>query len=122
MGPAIGPHSPQLAVPKRQCNKTKRRMSALISNILRLDSQRGVSPKLNCRSHNNKIRKKRKTFWPTNANVIHQNSFCSQNIFLFGGVDYRQSKRSERERAVTVWRTHLNLEIYIGQESKREIN
>jgi hypothetical protein len=68
MGPAIGPHSPQLAVPKRQCNKTKRRMSALISNILRLDSQRGVSPKLNCRSHNNKIRKKRKTFWPTNAN------------------------------------------------------
>jgi hypothetical protein len=34
-------------------------MSALISNILRLDSQRGVSPKLNCRSHNNKIRKKK---------------------------------------------------------------
>jgi hypothetical protein len=99
-------------------------MSALISNILRLDSQRGVSPKLNCRSHNNKIRKKGKLSGRQMqiANVIHQNSFCSQNIFLFGGVDYRQSKRSERERAVTVWRTHLNLEIYIGQESKREIN
>jgi hypothetical protein len=98
MGPAIGPHSPQLAVPKRQCNKTKRRMSALISNILRLDSQRGVSPKLNCRSHNNKIRKKRKTFWPTNANVIHQNGFCSQNIYSYLGELIIASPKEVKER------------------------